>query len=189
MRKILATACLCLSVISPAFAADKGTPAPAAPAGTVVESDAPRWGGMYLEGSGTMFNVETTGLGGATIGMMGLGVGWDHRIAGTNFLVGAFGRYDFAIDDMSAQSISIGARGGVLLNPYLLAYLPIAYTMSKDDISLNNGIWSVGVGVETYLGSRFTVFAEMTRSVSLAGDAKLMLDEATTARAGLKLRF
>lgn len=187
MRKILATACLCLGFLSPSHAADKGG-APSAPAGTVVETDAPRWGGFYVEGSGTMFNVETAGLG-ATIGMMGLGVGYDHRIASTNFIVGAFARYDFAIDDMSAQAISVGARGGILLNPHLMAYVPVAYTMDKDNISLNDGIWSIGAGIETYLGSRFTVFAEMTRNFSLAGDAKIALDEATTARAGLKFRF
>ncbi len=186
MRKYIATAIACLGFIAPAFAADKGG-APA-PAGTVVETDAPRWGGMYLEGSGTMFNVETAGLG-QTIGMAGVGLGYDHRIAGTNFLVGAFARYDFAIDDASSQAISVGARGGVLINPFLMAYLPVSYTMDKNDISLNNGIWSVGLGIETFLGSRFTVFAEMTRNIALAGDAKLMLDEATTARAGLRFRF
>lgn len=191
MRKILATVAACvvmaLTTACHSKAADKG--APLAPAGTLVEAtDAPSWGGFYVEASGTMFNVETAGLG-QTIGMAGVGVGYDYRIAGTNFLIGAFGRYDFALDDTSAQAISIGARGGVLLNPYLLAYLPIAYTMDKDQISLNDGIWSVGVGIETYLGSRFTVFAEMTRNVVLAGDAKLALDEATTARAGLKYRF
>ena len=187
MRKIFATALLCLGFGAQAIAADKGTPPLA---GTVVEaaSDAPRWGGLYVEASGTMFNVETTGLG-STIGMAGLGIGYDHRIASTNFLIGAFARYDFAIDNMDAQALTLGARGGVLLNPYLLAYIPVAYTMDKDNISLADGIWSVGVGLETYLGSRFTVFAEMTRNFALAGDAKLAFDEATTARGGLKFRF
>ncbi len=185
MRKILATAIACLGFLTPAIAADLGGPKPA---GTVVEVDAPRWGGFYVEGSGTMFNVESAGFG-QTIGMAGLGVGWDHRLASTNFLVGAFARYDFALDDASAQAISVGARAGMLLNPHLLAYVPVAYTMDKDNISLTDGIWSIGAGIETYVLNQFTVFAEMTRNFSLAGDAKLALDEATTARAGIKLRF
>jgi opacity protein-like surface antigen len=185
MRKILATACLCLGFLSPAIAADLGSQK--APAGTVVEEPAVRnWQGFYLEGSGVMANFEVANLG-QQVGMVGVGAGYDHRIS-NHFVVGAFVRYDFALDDADMRSLSMGARLGYLVNPHLMLYSPLAYTVDGSDISLSDGIWSIGAGLETYLMPQVTVFAEATRNISFSGTAKF-LDEATTARAGFKFRF
>ena len=184
MRKILATAIACLGFLTPAIAADKGAPAPA---GTVVEADAKRnWHGLYLEGSGLMANFEVANLG-QQVGMVGVGVGYDHRIS-NHFVIGAFARYDIALDDADDRSLSLGVRGGYLVNPHLMAYVPIAYTMDGTDITFSDGIWSIGAGIETFLLPQMTVFAEATRNFSLSGAAKF-LDEATTARAGVRFRF
>lgn len=184
MRKILATACLCLGFLGPAHAADKGGPAPA---GTVVEEPAVRnWQGFYIEGSGTMQNFEVANIG-TQFGMVGLGAGWDYR-ASNHFVVGVFARYDFALDDADVRSLSMGARLGYLVNPHLMLYSPLAYTVDGSDISLSDGIWSIGAGLETYLLPQMTVFAEATRNISFSGTAKF-LDEATTARAGVRFRF
>lgn len=185
MRKILATAIACLGFLGTAHAADKGSPPPA---GTVVEAPASRnWHGFYAEASGTMFNVEVAGLG-STVGMVGLGAGYDHRVS-NHFVIGAFVRYDVALDDADARSLSLGARTGYLVNPHLMMYVPVAYTVDGTNIDIKDGIWSVGLGLETYLiGNSITLFAEGTRNFSLAGDARF-LDEATTARAGIRFRF
>lgn len=184
MRKILATATACLGFLSPAVAADKGAPAPA---GTVVEESARRpWQGVYVEASGTLANFEVASIG-TQFGMAGLGIGYDHRIS-NHFVLGAFARYDVSLDDTDIRSASLGVRAGYLINPHLLLYVPVAYTMDGADISFNDGIWSVGVGLETFLLPQMTIFAEGTRNFSMTGGAKF-LDEATTARAGIRFRF
>jgi hypothetical protein len=185
MRKYIATAIACLGFLTPAFAADKGG-APA-PAGTVVEEEGRRnWQGFYLEGSATMQNFEVANIG-TQFGLMGLGGGYDHRVS-NHFVAGVFARYDFALDDADVRSLTLGARLGYLVNPHVMLYAPVQYQMDGSDISFSDGIWSIGAGLETYLLPQVTVFAEATRNISFAGTAKF-LDEATTARAGLKFRF
>lgn len=184
MRSLIATAILCLGLSGPALAADKGAPAPA---GTVVETEARRnWHGLYVEGSGVMANFEVANIG-EQVGMVGLGAGYDHRIS-NHIVLGVFARYDFALDDADDRSLSMGARAGYLINPHLMLYVPVAFTVDGNDITLSDGIWSVGAGLETFLLPQMTVFAEATRNFSLAGTAKF-LDEATTARAGIRFRF
>lgn len=184
MRKIFATAALCLGLITPAHAADKG--APAAPAGTVVESPTPRWQGLYLEGSATAANFKIDGLGTESFGYMGLGIGYDHRLA-WNMVAGAVIRYDFGRDGDN-RLLTLGARLGWLPNPHLMLYLPINYTIDGADISLSDGIFSAGVGLETYVAANITLFAEATRNIAAQGAGKLF-DETTAFRGGVKFRF
>lgn len=200
MRRFLAVAALTSSFfmvgLITAFAADKGgpvayepvktTPAGLTSAGVIVETK-PFAQGLFVEGSVAAANFHVDGIGTESFGLAGLGLGWDHHF-GSRLIGGVFARYDFSrSDDMTA--LHVGGRLGVLLNPQLLLYMPIMYTMDGKDIDVKNGIWSAGVGLETaILVNNLALFGEVTRNFALQGNT-VDLDEAVFFRAGVRFRF
>jgi hypothetical protein len=174
------------------LAADKGgpvappTPAPyQAPAGTIVEPG--HFSGIYVEGSVAAVNFKADNVGTESFGLIGLGIGYDHKLA-PGVVGGVFARYDLAREDDS-RMLHLGARIGATLNPHLLIYAPVTYSMDGASPDLKDGIWSAGLGIETALLShKLAIFGEVTRNFALQGGAQ-WLDEVYQFRAGVKYRF
>jgi len=169
----IATAIVLGLLATPALAADKAgpklTPAPAA--APAVEKA--RFTGCYAEGSAAGVFLETTRV---ANGAVGAGCDWQVQsaVAGINGRVSA--------GDLKGWSIQ--ARAGAALNPYLLGYGLIAYTVS--DYKLNDdGALSAGLGLEALVLGH-GVFVEASKNVSaLRGGYS---DDITT-RAGVRFRF
>lgn len=193
MRRLLTAAMLTSAFLmvgaSVALAADKGGPPSTpyqAPAGTIVD-DRPFAKGFFVEGSAGAANFKVDAVGTDTVSLFGLGIGYDHVI-NKQVVIGAFARYDISRSG-DAHQVHLGARAGFLVNPHLLLYVPIAYTMDGKDIKIQDGIWSAGLGLETaLLTNNLSLFAEAARNFALQGGARF-LDEAYFVRAGVRLRF
>jgi outer membrane immunogenic protein len=182
MKKLLiaSIATVALSASS-AFAADMGTPYYKAPPPPAVT-----WTGCYINGGVGygMWNddqsVSATGLSAATVtdggrGWLGrVGGGCDYQLSGglSNWVIGAFGDYDFenihgwsslgATGDTGNQkqngAWAAGGRLGYLVTPKLLAYTDGGYTEAHfDGTSFTGGLttpshtydgWFIGGGTE-----------------------------------------
>ena len=142
-----------------AHAADKGGPksvfddAPLAPAKS--------WSGVWVganlgyaiataRGQECVLELICSETTGSTTGAsLGGGVGLDVQ-AGKHFVFGVFGDYDILFDTKPKSDAdgmwAVGARGGYLITPHVLAYGLIGYTQLRgvDDL---NGL-TLGAGVE-----------------------------------------
>jgi outer membrane immunogenic protein len=149
------------------------------------------WTGCYIAGGGgyglwnqenTTYNTATTPItqvtgtttagGRGYLGTVGAGCDYQVPLGGWNFVIGAFGDYDFTslkgnmdqpnigafgYEKMSSQW-SVGGRIGVLVTPSLLTYFSAGYTEAHyNQITLLNNIAALGpIGAPTgfFLGSR-----------------------------------
>ncbi len=155
-----------------------------------------------------IINTPKSGQAG-TGGFLTLSAGYDHALFGP-LVVGAFVDYDFADTDTHTSSIllshlghiklgdqlSVGGRVGYLVSPTTLFFSTFGYAHSNpSDMTMNfgggdryrasigslNGYF-LGNGVETMLGSGFSLKAEYRYTSMQAEDAVLGGDESLTNR-------
>ncbi len=190
MKKLVLALTAVAAFSAPALAADMGprySKAPPPPPVAVAN-----WTGCYIGAGGgyglwnqdnTMYDdttVPRTQLTGTTtaggrgyFGTVGGGCDYQMPLGGWNFVVGAFGDYDFASikgnlelgppqsaygqEKLSSQW-SVGGRVGVLVTPNLLAYFSAGYTEAHfDQINLLNnfvGFGPIGFPIGAHIGSR-----------------------------------
>ena len=175
MKKLIIALTAAAAFSAPAFAADMSAKAPMRAAAVAY---APSWTGCYINGGGGygMYNQESTQYDATvlprvlradqqTLGGRGyfgtVGAGCDYQFGG-NFVVGAFGDYDFS--DIKGQfgqifgnrtgretlssTWAVGGRAGWLVTPGLLTYFSAGYTESTfDRLNLNN----IGVIADQYI--------------------------------------
>jgi outer membrane immunogenic protein len=160
MKKLVLALSAVAAFSAPALAADMAAKAPMMRAAPVAY--APSWTGCYVGGGGGygMWNQENTGFfdgpprvrvtDTTTAGGRGyfgtVQAGCDYQFGG-NFLVGAFGDYDFSSltgklnppglpgvgDEKMSSAWSVGGRVGYLITPSLLTYFSGGYTQATFD--------------------------------------------------------
>jgi hypothetical protein len=173
------------ALTAPALAADMAAKAPLRAAPVAY---APSWTGCYVAGGGgygmwnqenTTYDVTTnprtqltatsTAGGRGYFGTVGGGCDYQVPLGTWNFVVGAFGDYDFADmrgnreaflglgigqEKLSSQW-AVGGRVGVLVTPNLLTYFSAGYTEAKfDQINLTNNIPPLGAPFGSFIGSQ-----------------------------------
>jgi outer membrane immunogenic protein len=174
MKKLVLALSAVAAFSAPALAADMAAKAPMMRAAPVAY--APSWTGCYVAGGGgyglwnqenTVFNdgpprtqlVATTTEGGrGWFGTVQGGCDYQFAAAGQQFVVGAYGDYDFANLHANVQPIpllagnekmssawSFGGRAGWLITPSLLTYFSLGYTEATFDRT-NLSVPSVPVG-------------------------------------------
>jgi outer membrane immunogenic protein len=189
MKKLVVTLTALAAFTAPALAADMAAKAPMRAAPVAY---APSWTGCYIAGGGGygMYNQDNTLYDGTTVprtqltgtdtaggrgyfGTVGAGCDYQVPLGGWNFVVGAFGDYDFASikgntnvgglaygrEKLDSQW-SIGGRVGVLVTPNLLTYFSAGYTEAHfnsynlfSNVNLI-GFPAIGTPTGTFIGGK-----------------------------------
>jgi outer membrane immunogenic protein len=161
MKKLVLALSAVAAFSAPALAADMAAKAPMMRAAPVAY--APSWTGCYVGGGGGfgMWNQENTQFvdgpprtltvatetvgGRGYFGTVQAGCDYEFPAMGTNFVVGAFGDYDFSSlkgkfttfssigDEKMSSAWSIGGRVGWIALPGLLTYFSAGYTEATFD--------------------------------------------------------
>lgn len=184
MKKLLMALTAVAAMTGTASAADLGArPYAKAPP---VAAAVPSWTGCYVAGGGgyglwnqdntlyddtpprTQLSATTTGGGRGYFGTVGGGCDYQFALGSWNWVVGAFGDYDFASikgspnftlatygsEKLSSQW-SAGGRIGVLVTPNLLTYFSAGYTEAHfDRVNLLSALAPIGAPAGFYFGSR-----------------------------------
>jgi outer membrane immunogenic protein len=164
MKRLVVALTAIAAFTAPAFAADMAVKA--APRVAAV-AYAPSWTGCYIAGGGGygLWNQENTGYidgpprvqfsqtqtdgGRGYLGTVGAGCDYQVPLGSWNFVVGAFGDYDFTSlkgnlrppgffgniigEEKMSSAWSVGGRIGVLVTPNLLTYFSAGYTEATFD--------------------------------------------------------
>jgi outer membrane immunogenic protein len=117
----------------------------------------------------------------ATGGLVGVHVGYDFRVPGSQFVVGAGADYDWSnakfevspglLSAQMGDSWTVYGRAGVVLNEKIMPYVLAGYTEAKGELAIGPGYggptlsqdlkgWVVGGGVEFYLTPMITMSGE-----------------------------
>ena len=187
MKKLVIALTAAAAFAGPALAADMAPRAyvKAAPPSVAVAS----WTGCYIAGGGgyglwnqentayidgpprvQLTQTETTG-GRGYFGTVGAGCDYQVPVGGWNFVVGAFGDYDFSSlkgklvppgsaglivgDEKLSSTWSVGGRVGLLVTPSLLTYFSAGYTESTfDRVNFVTNVAPFGLPSGFYMGNQ-----------------------------------
>ena len=185
MRRLVVALTAVAALTGPALAADMAPRYAKAPAPLPVA--VANWTGCYIGGGGgyglwnqentlyddttfprTQVTATTTGGGRGYFGTVGGGCDYQFPVGSWNFVVGAFGDYDFASikgnpnfalvaygqEKLSSQW-SVGGRVGALITPNLLTYFSAGYTEAHyNQVNLLSAIAPIGAPLGAYFGSQ-----------------------------------
>jgi hypothetical protein len=141
--------------------------------------------GVYIEGSLQGQSQILDNKVQRTVKQGGIGAGINLPL-GDKIVAGPMVRLDLG---SATREVGVGARVGYVLNPGVLLYAPIMYSMDgSKHLNAANGVLSAGAGAEIVVSKSVTAFFELQRDLAKAGEAR-ELNQVTTGRVGARVKF